>query len=126
MANSRSREPYNFDFHTKHERLSTVKNCEICGKPPTRDDPFEADHIVAIWFAIENPCLAAEVIKSVANMRIVHRSCHRDLHLNESRRTYTEMAPIVLQRYLDMIVNHRLDDWRDKLKQYQLGYAGDD
>ncbi len=110
MPNRRS--GYEFDYATRREALDTRPTCEVCGLPATKDDPFEANHIVAIWFALENPCLATEVIKSIANLQILHRSCHTKLHLQESRFYYQQLAPVVLAKYLESVVDITRDNWR--------------
>lgn len=112
------RAPYEFDPATKMEALKNKCLCDECGLPATKDDPFECDHEIAIWWARENPVFAIEVIRSIANLQILHRSCHKKKHEKESRLYYQEKAKVVLERYLDKVVDHRKDDWRDELKKY--------
>ena len=118
--NSSSRTEYEFPLAVKRASLEQHGHrCAICGGEETPDDHFEYNHILAVWFAKEiGGALSLEVIKSLANCEPVHKSCHRDLHLRESRAYYQELAPIVLQNYLKQIIDHSKDDWRVK-----LGYA---
>ena len=116
MNHTERRAPFQFDYQTKKEALDRALVCEICGEPERPHDRFELNHKVAIWFALENPCLAVEVLKSIANLQVCHHSCHVEYHRNESRAFYAEVAPQVLKAYLDSVINPRLDDWREKLK----------
>lgn len=114
---SQSRLLYEFDPTTKREALDRVNyTCEICGREEDRSNGIflQAHHKIAIWFARENPCLALEVIKSLANCEIVCRDCHSKLHNQETRTYYEELSPIVLSNYLNMIVDHDKDNWRWK------------
>jgi len=120
MSYSHTRQPYEFESKTKYEAIRNAEVCEICGLPETPDDPFECNHVVAIWFAREVPCLSIEVIKSLANIQIVHRSCHKDLHDHESRQFYQELVPFVVARYLTLVVDHSKDDWRKSKLPNQL------
>lgn len=120
MSYSSSRQEYEFSLDTKRAALEQHGGrCAICGGVETPDDRFEFNHVLAVWFAKEiGGALSIEVIKSLANCEPVHKSCHRQLHLQESRAYYQELAPLVLQRYLTQIIDHSKDDWRVK-----LGYA---
>lgn len=117
MTHSRSRAEYEFDRETKLAALEKHEyRCEKCGAADERTNRLHADHIVAIWFVRETGCLGTEVIKSICNCQILCQDCHTAKHKAESRAYYAELAPVVLQRYLAMTVNHQLDDWREKLK----------
>lgn len=114
---SQSRLLYEFDPQTKREALERANyTCERCGREENRENGIQlnAHHIISIWFARENPCLALEVIKSLSNCEIVCRECHNAIHNQETRTYYEELAPIVLRNYLNMIVNHDKDNWRWK------------
>lgn len=112
MSYAQTRQPYEFEHKTKYEALRSASECEICRLPELIDDPFECNHIIAIWFAREVPCLTVEVIRSIANMQVIHKSCHRELHTRESRLYYQELVPFVVARYLSMTVDHTRDSWR--------------
>lgn len=116
-----NRKQYEFDFSTKQEALEKAGyRCEWCEAQDSRTNRLEVDHAIAIWFARENPALTVEVIKSIANATVLCHECHADKHLQESRRYYADLAPTVLAKYLENIIDPHLDDWRDKLKQVHL------
>jgi 5-methylcytosine-specific restriction endonuclease McrA len=113
MSHSINREIYGFDPETKKQALEKSGfRCEVCGST----EHLEVNHLVAIWFAVENPCLIPAVIKSIANTQILCHPCHAQSHLNESRAKYAEIAPKVLDKYLQAKIDPHKDDWRDKLK----------
>jgi len=106
------RTPYEFDPKLKHEAIKNALVCEVCGKPETKDNPFTCHHICSVWFARENPCLSLEVIRSLANLQVVCRKCHTEIHRHESRIFYQELVPEVAKRYLEITVDHSKDEWR--------------
>ena len=55
--------------------------CEECGCGFDKDDPWEVHHIIWIQFGLEIGIPHA-VLKSLANARLLHRSCHHSLHNN--------------------------------------------
>jgi predicted HNH restriction endonuclease len=119
MGYAEKRRVFEFDFKTKQEALQrTHYTCEICGREENREKGvyLQAHHRIAIWFALENPCLALEAIRSLANLEIVCRECHSKIHEQESRTYYAELAPIVLRNYLNQVIDPSKDDWREKLK----------
>lgn len=127
MTHSSSRAEFEFDRETKLAAFERSEyRCEQCGKEDDRTDRLQAHHLIAIWFVRETGCLGLEVIKSLCNAEILCHDCHSKRHKEESRRYYAELAPIVLQRYLESILadNHK-DDWRQKL-QTKGKYAGHD
>lgn len=115
---SLGRTQYEFDPKLKYEAIKNTPVCEICGEPETKDNPFTAHHLIAIWFAKENPCLSLEVIKSLANLQVIHRDCHVELHKHESRIYYQEIVPKVVKKYLEITVDHSKDDWRKEKQIY--------
>lgn len=112
MTYKEKRLPYEFDYETKQEALRRSPVCEGCGKPETKEDPFVVHHKIAIWFALENPCLIPEVLRSIQNAQTLHRSCHHKLHRQESRKYYQEVVPVVVSAWLTAKVDHSKDDWR--------------
>jgi hypothetical protein len=113
VSYAEQRRVYEFPYAVKHEALETTLKCEVCGEEETDDNPFECNHRIAIWFAIENPCLIPDVIRSISNLQIVHKKCHLELHQKESRAYYENIAPVVLYDYLEHIVDKHKDDWRN-------------
>lgn len=101
-----NRTPYKFDDEVKHEaRERAGGKCEWCGKEVPK---LEAHHLVAIWFAREIPCLAPIVIKSLANLIYLCPSCHEKHHSTpETPEKYLPYVPIVVQKYLEMQVEHK-------------------
>lgn len=97
-----NRTPYKFEDSTKHEaRERAGGRCEWCGKEVPK---LEAHHLIAIHIAREVPCLATEVIKSLANLVLLCSDCHSKFHDSapETLEKYIEYAPIVLKKYLEM------------------------
>lgn len=99
---SEHRKPYEFDRKTKLEALERSGNvCEGCGKPGSKTR-LEADHLVPVYFAIKYPIFAIEVIRSLANLRILCPDCHKKrMHYEESE--IMLLAWGVMQRYLEQI-----------------------
>lgn len=117
MTNKDNRQPYNFDHETKMETLHRAGyRCEKCGKQDSATDRLQVHHQVSVWFARENPCLAIEVIKSLANSVALCNDCHKKEHQQESRAYYASLAPVVLTKWLESHIDPHKDDWRDKLK----------
>ena len=117
MTHSKDRLPYEFDRETKIAALERAQyKCEKCGKSDDRTDRLQIHHLIAIWFCKETGSLGLEVIKSLANTQVLCCSCHSEVHSQESRAYYAELAPVVLQQYLAKVVMHERDDWRQKLK----------
>ena len=115
-----NREGYNFPYEIKKEAFErSGYRCEVCGAQDDETNRLEVDHTIAIWFARETNCLSAEVIKSIANATVLCHQHHREKHSHESRQYYAELAPTVLISYLEKVVDHHKDDWREKLVQYQ-------
>lgn len=124
-----NREAFEFDCQTKALAKELQEGrCEICGGEESRHDPFEYDHRLAIWYAREiGGALSAEVISSLANCSVVHRSCHREKHKNEDRAFYRALAPKLLSAYLDLTAEEQdlRDLWRDEVfpeRQYAINY----
>jgi len=117
MTHNENRQPYNFDPETKREALERAGyRCEVCGKQDSATERLEVNHICAIWFARENPCLTIEVLKSISNAQVLCHQHHKELHQNESRHYYASLAPQVLTKWLESHIDPHKDDWRDKLK----------
>jgi 5-methylcytosine-specific restriction endonuclease McrA len=115
MRKGDNRTPYEFSLETKREALARHDyKCVDCGAEDDRTNRLQLDHEIAIWFARENPALTVEVIRSIANCVPRCARCHSEKHKRESRKMYQELAPVVLQRYLELIVDHTKDDWRSK------------
>lgn len=113
MKHQEKRRPLEFDRKTKIEALERNNyKCVDCGVEDSRTNRLQVDHEIAIWFALENPCLVADVIKSIANAKPRCTKCHSEKHKRESRKMYQELAPKVLQAYLELVVDHHKDDWR--------------
>lgn len=113
-----SREPYNFSYETKIKALERSRyRCEQCGRTHSRKNQLEVHHVVAIWFAREVPALALQVITSIANAKVLCHSCHNEEHRTESRNKYQSIAPVVLQEYLSLVVDHSKDEWRKKSQE---------
>lgn len=120
---SRGRLEYEFDLETKRAAFELyLGQCAECGGAETRDDPFEYDHELPIWYAKEiGGALSIVVIKSLANCRPVHRSCHKEKHRKENRTELKDRAIEVFRRYLDQVNEPSRDDWRQKLRQSTVG-----
>lgn len=118
MTYAEKRQPYEFSAQTKQEALNRSPVCEACGNPGSYEDTLILHHKIAIWFALENPCLAIGVLRSIANAQILHRSCHRKIHLQESRQYYQDIVPTVVSDWLVLTVDHSKDDWRKSKLSY--------
>lgn len=127
MTHSKERQPYEFDQDTKLASLVLHGYlCAVCHEPERPDDRFEFNHAVAIWFAKEiGGALSIEVIRSLANCEPVHHSCHRKIHKEESRAYYQRRAVEVFSKFLELNVDHSLDDWRYQLGLLKSGYGND-
>lgn len=123
MSNSPGRTEYEFDRETKQAALEKYQyRCARCGGEETREDPFEFNHRLPIWFAKEvGGALPVVLIKSLANCEPDHRSCHHEYHREETRELYLALAPIILKEYLESIVDMSKDDWRKQLKRTPAG-----
>ena len=67
--------------------------CDICGS----QEKLEAHHILPIWVANEYfPSLAAWVIKSVANGRLVCEKCHDKIDHTNDWDTFNGQALVLL------------------------------
>lgn len=92
MTHSERRRPFEFSHNTKKEALERAHNvCEGCGKPGTKAK-LEVDHLIPVFFALKYPLFAQEVIKSLANARVLCQECH-------SKRMHYEESEIMLLAY---------------------------
>lgn len=69
-AHGGGRRVYNSRAYQAARRIviGRAKVCVICGKPPTRNDPLTADHVVLV---------AKGGASTVENLRAVHDSCNK-------------------------------------------------
>lgn len=67
-----------FPTHVYHELFSRAV-CEECGCGPDPEDPFHIHHIIWLEWG-KNHGIPLEVLRSVANARLIHKSCHDHLH----------------------------------------------
>lgn len=116
MARNRELE---FSYATKIEALErSGYRCDHCGKEEGRGDArLEAHHRLALWFAKEYPVFAPALITHLCNCEILCVSCHKNVHKKESRSYYAELAPVVLQEYLQATLDTSKDDWRTQLRR---------
>lgn len=105
-----NRTEYLFSYDTKLEALErSFHQCEHCGGYESKDNRFEANHLLSIWFARETNIPHA-IITSIENCSIIHHSCHKKLHKQESREQYAVLAWHLFG--IDTHPDYSKDDWR--------------
>lgn len=67
-----------FPSHVYHEVFARAI-CEECGCGFDLQDPFHIHHIIWLEWGIKNN-IPLEILKSVANARLLHKSCHEHFH----------------------------------------------
>ena len=100
MSYADTRKPYEFSPQTKQEALLRSPVCERCGNPHN----LNFDHIIPCWFAINFPVFATEIIKSLANCRILCTECHKKRGHYDSTEILS-LAPVVITRFVESIRN---------------------
>lgn len=91
---------YEFSAQTKQEALNRSPVCEACGNPTN----LCYDHILPIWFTINYPVFATEIIRSLANCRILCRDCHKKRSHYDTTEILS-LVPVVVTRYVEGIRN---------------------
>lgn len=100
MSYADTRKPYEFSPQTKQEALLRSPVCEACGCP----DNLHADHILPVFFACKYPVFALEIIRSLANCRILCANCHKKRNHYDTTEILS-LVPVVVTRYVESIRN---------------------
>lgn len=96
MTYAEKRQPYEFSAQTKQEALNRSPVCEACGNPHN----LNYDHILPIWFSLNFPIFTHELIRSLANCRILCRDCHsKRSHYDTTE--ILSLAPVVITRFVE-------------------------
>lgn len=102
MSYAEKRQPFEFTAQTKQEALQRSPVCEACGNPKN----LHIDHILPVFFALKYPVFAIELIKSLANARVLCKSCHSKRNHYDTTEILS-YVPVVVTRYVEGIRSSR-------------------
>jgi hypothetical protein len=105
-----NRTEYIFSYDTKLEALErSFYQCEHCGGHESKNNRFEAHHLVAIFFA-RDYAVPQAVIKSLENCSLLCKRCHSHVHKQENLHQYEYLAWYLFG--IDTHPDHSRDAWR--------------
>lgn len=117
MSYADTRKPYEFSPQTKQEALLRSPVCEACGNPHN----LHFDHILPCWFAINFPVFAQEIIRSLANCRILCLDCHKKRNHYDTTEILS-LVPVVVTRYVESLRNENTRN--NRLRQGEQSVNG--
>jgi 5-methylcytosine-specific restriction endonuclease McrA len=101
MSYAEVRRPFEFDASTLTEAYRLAGGvCEACGKPDSKENPLNYDHILPISFCIKYQVFALPLVKSLANCRLLCHDCHRKRNHYDSTEILS-LVPVVVTRFVE-------------------------
>ena len=87
--------------------------CEICGKPPSKDNPFDSSHIIAFRIGVANFGLTPDFVDSDENIVTAHKKlCNSEAEIT-IQDVCKRLRSLGIEKLPDFLPNETLEAWNN-------------